>query len=667
MIQGLLQDFVIIFSLSLVVILLFRKLRVPSALAFLAAGIIAGPHGLGLVRNIESIETFAEIGVIFLMFTIGIEISMKSLFRTRKVVFLGGSLQVLFITLATGGILKMIGWSWQTSVFGGFITALSSTAIVLKMLQEQAELSQPHGRTSMGILIFQDIAVIPMMLVIPLLAGNGGGVAFSLTGFLFRMAGILALLFVSAKWIVPWLLHSVALLKRRDLFLLTILLLAFAVAWITSSIGLSLALGAFFAGLVISESDYHHHAFGDILPFRDVFLSFFFVSVGMLFDPGFMASHFLLIIVLVFLLMLGKIILTACSVLITGYSLLTALLTGMFLSQVGEFSFVLAQLGLNEKLLNKYYYQLFLAVAVITMAVTPFLIASSRTVSEWIRRHGAKHDWITGRVKFKHVTDTGLSQHLVIIGFGRNGRNVARAARQAGITYAILDVDPDKVRLGRKQKEKIFFGDASYASVLQQAFISKALVVAVSIADLPTTFRIIESVRILNPGAYMIVRTRYAESMEDLFKAGADEVIPEEIETSVRIFASILARFQMPREDIEQFENTLRAKGYEMLLSETRQGNLLGDSELTIPDLEIATYRVQEEAPAAGLSIRDAAVRQRWDITILAIFRNNQYITNPQADMVMIPDDHIIIIGTQEKVSAAGNLFRMAKTGLAQL
>lgn len=274
--HDLLQDMVVIFALSLVVILLLRRVRVPSALAFLTSGIVAGPHGLGLVKNVESIERFAEVGVIFLLFTIGIEISLKTLFRTRRIVFLAGTLQLVLTILATAGILIVLNWNVGKAFFGGFITALSSTAIVLKMLQEQGELQQIHGRASMGISIFQDLASIPMMLLLPLLAGNSHSAPFDVVGFLTRLVTIILILFVLTKWVVPWLLHTVALLKRRDLFLLTILFLAFAVAWMTSGLGISLALGAFFAGLVISESDYHHHAFGDILPFRDIFLSFFF-------------------------------------------------------------------------------------------------------------------------------------------------------------------------------------------------------------------------------------------------------------------------------------------------------------------------------------------------------------------------------------------------------
>ncbi len=657
--HDLLQDMVVIFAISLVVILLLRRVRVPSALAFLASGIVAGPHGLGLVKNVESIERFAEVGVIFLLFTIGIEISLKNLFRTRRIVFLGGSLQLILTTLATSGILMVFDWSPGRAVFGGFLTALSSTAIVLKMLQEQAELNQAHGRTSMGILIFQDMAVIPMMLLIPLLSGNGKTVMFDITGFLIRLVLIITVLIILTKWFVPWLLHTVALLKRRDLFLLTILFLAFAVAWMTSGLGISLALGAFFAGLVISESDYHHHAFGDILPFRDIFLSFFFVSVGMLFDPAFAKEHLLLIGLLTIAIVVGKTVLSTLAVFFTGYSLLSGLLTGLFLSQVGEFSFVLARIGFTEKLLDSFHYQLFIAVAVITMSVTPFFIASSKQIAGWIQNKSIKYPWITGRTRWQDPGKKGFSHHLLIIGYGRNGKNIARAARVAGIPYLAVDVDPDNVRQAKKKKESIVFGDATHEALLRQVQADKALVVAISVADLVTTFLILETVRSLNPGAYIIVRTRYTENMEDLYNAGADEVIPEEIETSVRIFASVLARFHIPRDDIERIENTLRARGYEVFLAESRRRNLIGDTQSFIPDLEIATYTVQENARAAGLSLRDAALRQNWGVTVLAIVREGEYFTNPDADLVMIPDDKVIVTGTQENITNVGRFFRM--------
>lgn len=657
--HDLLQDMVVIFALSLVVILLLRRVRVPSTLAFLTSGIVAGPHGLGLVKNIESIERFAEVGVIFLLFTIGIEISLKTLFRTRRIVFLGGALQLVLTLLATAGILMVFDWSPGKAIFGGFLTALSSTAIVLKMLQEQAELNQTHGRTSMGILIFQDMAVIPIMLLIPLFSGNSEVIMFDVTGFLIRIAIITVILIMLTKWVVPWLLHTVALLKRRDLFLLTILFLAFAVAWMTSGLGISLALGAFFAGLVISESDYHHHAFGDILPFRDIFLSFFFVSVGMLFDPAFAKEHLVLIGLLTLIIIAGKTILTTLAVFLTGYSLLSGILTGLFLSQVGEFSFVMARIGFTQKLLDAFHFQLFIAVAVITMSVTPFFIASSKRITNWIHKKGTKYPWITGRTQWKDSGKEALSHHLLIIGYGRNGKNIARAARVARIPYMAVDVDPDNVRQGKKNKENIVFGDATHEALLRQVHADKALVVAISIADLVSTFRILESVRSLNPGAYIIVRTRYNENIEDLYNAGADEVIPEEIEISVRIFSSVLARFHISRDEIERIENTLRARGYEIFLAESRRRNLIGDTQSLIPELEIATYAVQENARAVGLSLRDAALRQKWGVTVLAIVRKGEYYTNPDADMVMIPDDRVIVTGTQENVTNVGRFFRM--------
>jgi monovalent cation:H+ antiporter-2, CPA2 family len=662
-----LQDLIIIFLLSLLVILLFRRFKMPAVLGFLVTGIIAGPHALALIKNVAQIEVIAEIGVILLLFTIGIEFSLKALIRTRRVVFLGGSLQVILTICTTAGILLLLGRSLNMAIFGGFITAMSSTAIVLKLLQERAEVQSSQGRAIMGILIFQDIAVVPMMLLIPMLSGNAPKEGTSLAILGLKIAGILLFLFVMVRWITPRLLHMVALMKRKDMFLLTLLLLAFSIAWLTSFIGLSLALGAFLAGLIISESEYHHHAFGDILPFRDLFSSFFFVSVGMLLDPFFLASHPVLVISLVLAVILGKSILGFLAIMLTGYSAATAIISSLAISQVGEFSFILAQIGFGEGLLPLFDYQLFLVVAVSSMSLSPFLMELGPRVALTLKDRFSGKRWIGGLRELKNPRVRSLDNHLVLIGFGRNGRNIAKAAGNAGILFAAIDFDAEKVRTARRNKELIFFGDASHEAVLKQVNLERAAVVVIAIADFITTHRILDAVRKMNPGAYLIIRTRYTEQMEDLYKLGADEVIPEEIETSVKIFTSVMARFLISKEEIEKYEAALRARGYEMLLSEERPKNLTGDSNSFIPDTEIASFRVYEGSLVAGKSLADSGIQPELGLTVLAIKRNEEIILSPALDKVLIPEDLVIVFGKSEVISKSASLYRKIHSGSGDL
>ena len=288
----LLSDIVIIFGLSIMVLFVFNRLRIPAIVGFLLTGVLAGPYGLGLIKAIHEVEVLAEIGVVLLLFTIGMEFSLKALLRIRKSILLGGSLQVLLTILVTFVLASLqVGRTFGESLFIGFLVCLSSTAIVLKLLQEKAEMDSPHGQTSLAILIFQDLIVIPMMLFTPLLAGMGGEIGQSLLILFAKGAGVIVLVILSAKWIVPQLLYQIAQTRSREVFLLTVVVLCFAIAWLTSSVGLSLALGAFLAGLIISESEYSYQALGNILPFRDVFTSFFYVSVGMLLDVGFVVEN----------------------------------------------------------------------------------------------------------------------------------------------------------------------------------------------------------------------------------------------------------------------------------------------------------------------------------------------------------------------------------------
>ncbi|MEW6333538.1 MAG: cation:proton antiporter, partial [Thermodesulfobacteriota bacterium] len=486
----LLNDILIIVVLSVVVLYLCQRIHLPIIVGFLLTGIIAGPNGLGLVRDIEAVKTLAEAGIVLLLFTIGLEFSFRSLLRIRKTVLVGGSLQLILTILVGLGAAKLFGYDFSRALFAGFLLALSSTAIVMKTLQDRAEMETPQGNASLGILIFQDMAAVPMMLIIPLLAATGqdGGVFPAL--LVVKIIGIVILVPVLSRQLVPRIYFAIAKTRSRELFLITTIAMCMAVAWLTYQAGLSLALGSFLAGLIISESEYSHQALGDILPFRDVFTSFFFVSIGMLLDIGFFLKHphFLIPAALGVLILKTAIVGTAAF--FSGLPLRSALIVGITLSQVGEFSFILSETGVPYGLVSGENYQAFLAVSILTMMATPSLIAAAPALSGYMGRLTLPRTLKQGMSPESGGEPARMENHLIIVGFGLNGRNLARAARAAAIPYTILEMNPSAVRTERAKGEPIFFGDATQEAILLHVNIVKARTLVVVINDPVATRRI---------------------------------------------------------------------------------------------------------------------------------------------------------------------------------
>ncbi len=559
-----LADIFKMFGLAMAVLALCTRLKVPTIVGFLVTGVLAGPYGLGLVRSAHEVEVMAEIGVVLLLFTIGIEFSLGELMKIRKRVLVGGSLQLLFTFVVALTVARLAGLSYTQGVYNGFLFSLSSTAIALRLLQQKAQVDSPHGRTSLGILIFQDIAVVPMMLAIPILAGTGG----SPDEAFFRMGKgflLVAAAFAAARWWVPRLLHRIAQTRDREFFLLTIVVICIGVAWITNEAGLSLSLGAFLAGLIISESEYSHQALGNILPFKDLFTTFFFISIGMLLDVSVIWANPLMVFLLTAGVLLAKTAVAAAATYFLGYPLRTMLLVGFTLSQVGEFSFVLAGVGVQNGLMNKESFQLFLAVSVMTMAMTPVVLAFAPRMVILANRLPLSARLRTGIGVDDAPPPSANQNHLVIIGYGLNGRNLARAAQNGGIGYDVIEMNPDVVRAERQAGVPIWYGDATQDAILEHVHVDKARVVVVAVSDPVATRRITHSVHRLNPDALLIVRTRYGTEVNALLALGASEVIPEEFETSIQIFTRVLREYDLPEGQVQAFVDEIRSDSYGVL------------------------------------------------------------------------------------------------------
>ncbi len=565
--MAVLNDILIILALSLVVFIVFSRLKIPPIVGFIITGIMAGPYGFALVKSVSDVEKLAEIGVMFLLFTIGIEFSLKSMFRMKRLVLLGGALQVAITVLVTFFLCRIAGQPAGRSVFIGFIVSLSSTAIVLKTMQERGELDSPHGVITLGILIFQDIIVVAMLLITPLLSGVSASIGKPFLMVLLKGIIIVSLVIFSARWIIPGMLYFVARTKSRELFLLSLILTCLAIAWITASQGLSFALGAFLAGLTISGSEYKRQALGDIIPFRDVFISFFFISVGMLMDIGYFVQHPVLILAVFAGFMLMKAVIAGGITALLGAPIRTSILVGIALSQIGEFSFLLLKTGLDRNILTNSLYNLLLSASVLTMLATSFMISLSPFFAESVLRLPLSRKLRDGHYRTLNSSTPVRKEHLIIIGYGLNGRNVALAAKESGIPYVIIEMNPDVVIGEQKKGEQIVYGDATHEAVIGHAGVRSARVVVLAINDPAATRRITEMIRQINPNVYLIVRTRYIKEMESLYRLGADEVIPEEFETSIEIFSRVLDRYLIPKDSIEQLVTRIRQDGYEMFRS----------------------------------------------------------------------------------------------------
>lgn len=664
----LLKDVVIILGLSVLIILLFNRFKIPPILGFLITGIVSGPHGLNLVDAGHEVELLSEIGIIFLLFVIGIEFSLKGLVSIKNTVLWGGLMQVGGTIGLTTLCATLIDIPLNTSIFIGFLFSLSSTAIVLKMLQEKGEINSPHGKVTVGILIFQDIIVVLMMLVTPLLAGQSEDPVKDLLLLAAKLAGVLLVLFILGKYVVPILFKLVVKAKSKELFILTIVVLCFATAWLTSEVGLSLALGAFFAGLIISESDYSHQATANILPFREIFISFFFVSIGMLLDLEFFIHHLLSIHLIAVGVIVLKIVIIGITVLILKYPPRTVFLTALSIFQVGEFAFLLSATGMEYQLLSENIYQHFLAVSIITMGATPFVLNYANKITDFLIKTPIPKN-VKRRLKsiinekaYNHkIADENYHDHVVIIGYGLNGENVAKAVKKANIPYLIVDLDTTAIARGKAKNEHVIYGDATNDVILKHVHVHEARVVVVAISSPETTKQIVRAIRTFTRTAYIIVRTRYINEIESNILAGANQVIPEEFETSIQIFTQVLQKYLVPSHQIKQFINYIRNRNYEMLSSITPSIN---KEEITTnlyhDQKEITTIYVNKgNNQIVGKTLDKSSLRSDYGVTLLAINRKDKYITEISSNETIQQEDTLYLLGNTKQIAVVAQFLEV--------
>ena len=650
------HELIIILGFSIPVIYIFNKIKLPSIIGFLITGIIIGPFGLKLIDDLAGIEFLAEIGVAFLLFTIGIEIPLSRFLKNLSEILLTGGLQILctFIVGMFIGIAMQL--SVSQAVFIGFILVHSSSALVLKLLKDRGDENSPQGRTSIGVILFQDMMVVPMMLLIPFLAGNTGPDALLIIWKLVKSILIIAVILVAARYVIPFVLERLVSMEMRDVLVIASVVITMGIAWITESLGLSLAIGAFLAGLALSDTDFTHQIISDINPFRDVFLSVFFVSFGMILNIDFLRENTGYILLTSLVIILVKAAIVFGLVKMRRQPLRAALLSGVMLSQIGEFSFVLASQGFKNHVISNYLYQTFISAAVLTFIAAPLFVSLVYFILN--RKNNAD----SGR-EVKPDSCANVANHVIICGMGLNGRNLVKVLKNTAINYVIIDLNFQKIKKAKNKGDKnTIWGDASNVEILRRANVEAARVMVIAISDRFLTRVCLANAKTINPNLHVIVRTKYVAEIENLLALGANDVIPEEFETSIQIFSRVLRIFHIPNSVILAEGNVIRNKSYGVFRDIRYTQEAFDQISQILAQGTIETYYVAAGNAIIGRSIKDINLKAQSGAMIINIIRNNETITNPPSEFVLQVADQLIIFGSHQAIDTALNILEGGST-----
>lgn len=646
-----LASVLVLLGSAVVVVALFRMLRLPPLLAYIFVGVTIGPHGLGWIPASERTSTLAEFGVVFLMFTIGLEFSLGQLSAMRRLVLGLGGAQVLVTTLVVLGLCIAWGMDWRVGLALGGVIAMSSTAIVSKLLAERVELHSPHGRQTMGVLLFQDLAVVPFLVLIPALAKGGDGLLGELGGAAVKAVVALALiLFFGQKLMRPW-FHAIAQRKMSELFMLNVLLVTLGLAYLTELADLSLALGAFLAGVLISETEFRYQVEADTQPFRDVLLGLFFITIGMQLDFSVLLHYAGWVALLVAGLILGKLAAIFVIARVFGSNSGDALRTALTLAQAGEFGFVLLTEAAHIPSLPSATLQIVLSAMLLSMVLAPLLIhyrealVKKLVAGEWMNQSAQLHAIA--------VKSFNVQSHVIICGYGRSGQNLARFLEREQLPFIALDLDPARVQLAAAAGESVVYGDAARREVLQAAGIARARALVVTYADVPSALRVLSTVQAVHPQVPVIVRTVDDSDLEKLLQAGAAEVVPEVLEGSLMLASHALILLGVPLARVLRAVRDVRASRYQ-LLKAFFHGASDEPEEALLERAEPRLYSVSldEQAVAVGKTLAELNLAE-LAVTVTAVRRRNIRGFNPQASTRLEAGDVVILLGEAEGLSAA--------------
>ena len=629
----------LLLAASVVVVAVCRAARQPPILGYLLVGIALGPHALGVVADDTATRELAEFGIVFLMFSIGLEFSLPQLRAMRRAVFGLGFAQVAITTVAGMIVVQALGYDWRAGIVLGGALAMSSTAIVSKMLAERSELGTPHGRDVMGILLFQDLAVVAFLILIPSLAGSGEAMGSALAFAVLKAAiALTVILFIGQRPMRAW-FHIVARQRSPELFVLNVLLVTLGMAALTALAGLSLALGAFLAGMLISETEYRYQVEEDIKPFRDVLLGLFFITIGMMLDLGEARIHVVALVALLVVPVAAKLGLVVVLARLFGSPLATALRTGIYLAQAGEFALVMLSLALTHRLLSPDFMRTILASMILSMLLAPLLIGYANT---WVRKLTA-NDWLARAAEMTQVAALTMARqgHVIVCGYGRSGQNLTRLLEREDITYLALDSDPQRVREAA-DGTSVIYGDASRRETLVSAGIAKSRAVVITFADTPTALKILHHVQHLRPELPVIVRTRDDSELDRLFAAGATEVIPEVLEGSLMLASHSLLVLGVPLNRVLTRIRTIREERYGLFRGFFHGASDFADAAENLQP-RLHTVLLNERAHAIGRSLDDLGVGGFVEVT--GVRRRGARSVAPDAQWRFEPGDAVVLLG----------------------
>ena len=640
--HSLLADLVLTYTIALALVVTLARLRVPSIVALMIAGVVAGPSGIRVIKTPEEVDMLAEVGIVLLLFTVGLDFSLAAMRQIWRTILAAGALQIAgtaaLVALTLALALKV---ALPLALFIGLFVALSSTAIVLKGLAERNELASPHGRLTVGILLLQDLAIVLLLMLVPILSGKTplSAVPMALGRALLAIAAVAG----ASRLLLPALLRFVTASRRREAFPLAILVASVGTAWLSSQVGLSMAVGAFLAGLMLAESEFSHQAFAEVRPVRDVLSGLFFISLGMLIHLPTVASQLPLVVAVAAAIIVGKAAVATGSLLASMTPTRVAITAGIGLAQVGEFSFILGRAGVDSGLLPQSMWQTLLGASVATMVATPSLLAAAPSVASWIRSRDQRRP------------DAGippLKGHVIILGFGVGGRLVARSMRDLGVPYLILELNGATVRQAKEQGERIFYGDATSPESLHAAGLEQAVAIVSMLSDPDAAERMVKTAREISSTIPIVVRTRYRTEADKLLAQGATVAVAEELEASLEVLAQLLARLDVAGNVIETLLEVFRRESVSIRPVRAPRAMLQSLPE-AIQQMPVSTYRLEEGTWAIGRSLTEINLRANTGASILALQRGASYVTSLTPEERLKEGDVLYIVGDDSDVLLA--------------
>jgi CPA2 family monovalent cation:H+ antiporter-2 len=638
--MGIAADIVVIVVAALIGALIAQKLRQPLILGYILVGVVIGPFASGAIQDAHMVEQLAEIGVALLLFALGLEFSLKELKPVKNVALIGAPIQILLTIAYSYWIGRLLGWQVGPALWLGGVAALSSTMVILKTLMSQELLGTLSSRVMIGILIVQDLAVVPLLIVLPSVTNPAAGLPLLGIAVVKSVLFLLIMVLLGNR-LLPKLLIIVSRWNSRELFLLTITTIGLGIGYATYLFGLSFAFGAFVAGMVLSESDFGHQALSDIIPLRDLFGLLFFCSVGMLLDPVFLLEHLPQVLVLVTLIVVGKALIMAFIVKAFGYGNVIPLAVGLTMFQIGEFSFVIGQIGFSGGFLSNDQYSFILSATIISMLLTPLL--SSLTAPIYCLRQRFHKKELLETI---NLPQDGLHHHVVIVGGGRTGTYIARILRQLEVEFVIIELNHAAVEECKKEGYPVIFGDASQATVLDAANLADAEQLLVTLPHITTTETLVRQVRLHFPHVAIVARSAGTEQLKALYEDGADVVILQELEAGMEMARQALLRLQIPVTQIQKFSDAVRRDQYMNVYdsSESRKNiEILKNSR----DLfELEWQELHEDSPMIGLSLRELDIRQKTGASVVGVLRQGEFHANPSADFCFQAHDILALINS---------------------